>query len=157
MAKYGLLTALALIFGYVEFLIPVNLGVPGTKLGIANIVVLFSLYLVGFKGAALISAVRILLTGFLFGGVFAMLYSFAGGILSLSVMGLMHRSGKFSPIGASVAGGVMHNLGQLIVASAVMQTGSLFYLFPWLTIIGGITGAINGALTLVVLRRMKYV
>ena len=154
-AKYGLLSALAIIFGYVEFLVPVNLGVPGTKLGIANIVVLFSFYLVGTKGAALISIVRIVISGLLFGGVFSTLYSLGGGLLSLAVMALFYKNRHISPVGTSVAGGVCHNVGQLIVAVSVAQTPSLFSLFPYLVGIGAVTGAINGVLTIIILRRTK--
>ncbi len=154
-AKYGLLTALAIIFGYVEFLIPVSLAVPGAKLGIANIVVLFSLYFLGTKGAALISVVRIVISGLLFGGVFSMLYSLAGGILSFVVMAILYKNRNFSPFGVSVAGGVCHNIGQLCVAAAVMQTPSIFSLFPYLVAIGAVTGAVNGVLTNIILRRMK--
>lgn len=155
-AKYGLLTALAIIFGYVEFLVPVNLGIPGTKLGIANIVVLFSLYFVGTKGALLISLVRIVISGLLFGGVFSMLYSLAGGVLSFIVMTLFYKNRHISPVGTSIAGGVCHNIGQLAVAVFVAQTPSLLSLFPYLVAIGAVTGAINGALTIVILRRTKY-
>lgn len=155
-AKYGLLTALAIILGYVEFLIPVNLGIPGTKLGIANIVVLFSLYFVGTKGALLISLVRIVISGLLFGGVFSMLYSLAGGALSFIVMTLLYKNRHISPVGTSIAGGVCHNIGQLAVAVFVAQTPSLLSLFPYLVAIGAVTGAINGALTIIILRRTKY-
>ena len=154
-AKYGLLTALAIIFGYVEFLIPVSLAIPGTKLGIANIVVLFSLYFLGTKGAMLISLVRIVISGLLFGGIFSMLYSLAGGILSFVVMALLYKNRHISPIGTSIAGGVCHNIGQLCVAVAVMQTPSIFSLFPYLACIGAVTGAVNGVLTNIILRRMK--
>lgn len=154
-AKYGLLACLAIIFGYVEFLIPVNLGIPGTKLGIANIVVLFALYTLGTKGAFFISMVRIFISGLLFGGVFSMLYSFGGGILSFVIMALLYKRKSLSSIGVSVAGGACHNIGQLVVAVLVAQTHSLFSLLPWLLLVGAITGAINGALTLVILRRTK--
>ena len=154
-AKYGLLASLAIIFGYVEFLIPVNLGIPGTKLGIANIAVLFALYTLGRRGAFLISMVRIIISGLLFGGVFSMLYSLAGGLLSLLVMTILYKIRQISPIGTSIAGGVCHNVGQLAVAVFVAQTPSLFSLFPWLVLVGAVTGAINGALTLVILRRTK--
>lgn len=154
-AKYGLLTCLAIVFGYVEFLIPVNLGIPGTKLGIANIVVLFSLYLVGTRGAFLISLVRIVISGLLFGGVFSMLYSLGGGILSFVVMALLYKNKNVSPVGVSIAGGACHNIGQLIVAVFVANTPALFSLFPWLVFIGAATGAVNGALTLIILRRTK--
>lgn len=156
-AKYGLLASLAIIFGYVEFLIPINLGIPGTKLGIANIVVLFALYFLGRKGALFISLVRITISGLLFGGVFSMLYSLAGGILSFVVMALLYKNRHVSPIGTSIAGGVCHNIGQLVVAVAVANTPALFTLFPWLVLVGAVTGAINGALTLIILRRTKTI
>ena len=154
-AKYGLLTALAIIFGYVEFLVPVNLGIPGTKLGIANIVVLFSLYFLGRRGAFLISMVRIVISGLLFGGVFSMLYSLGGGILSFALMALLYKNRYVSPIGTSIAGGVCHNVGQLIVAVLIANTPALFTLFPWLVLVGAVTGAINGVLALIILRRTK--
>ena len=154
-AKYGLLTALAIIFGYVEFLIPVSLAIPGTKLGIANIVVLLSLYILGTKGAFLVSLVRIVISGLLFGGVFSMLYSLAGGILSFAVMALLCKNRNVSPGGTSIAGGVCHNIGQLIVAVLVAGTTALFSLFPWLVLVGAVTGAVNGALTIIILRRTK--
>ena len=154
-AKYGLLTALAIIFGYVEFLIPVSLAIPGTKLGIANIVVLLSLYILGTKGAFLVSLVRIVISGLLFGGVFSMLYSLAGGLLSFAVMALLYKNRQVSTIGTSIAGGVCHNIGQLFVAILVAQTLSLFSLFPWLVLVGTVTGAVNGALCFIILRRTK--
>ena len=156
-AKYGLLTALAIIFGYVEFLVPVNLGIPGTKLGIANIVVLFSLYLLGRKGAFLISMVRITISGLLFGGVFSMLYSLGGGILSFAVMALLYKNRHLSSVGVSVAGGACHNIGQLVVAVLVANTPTLFSLLPWLVLVGAVTGAVNGLLTLIILRRTKTI
>ena len=156
-AKYGLLTALAIIFGYVEFLVPVNLGIPGTKLGIANIVVLFSLYLLGRKGAFLISMVRITISGLLFGGVFSMLYSLGGGILSFAVMALLYKNRHLSSVGVSIAGGACHNIGQLVVAVLVANTPTLFSLLPWLVLVGAVTGAVNGLLTLIILRRTKTI
>ncbi len=156
-AKYGLLTALAIIFGYVEFLVPVNLGIPGTKLGIANIVVLFSLYLLGGKGAFLISMVRITISGLLFGGVFSMLYSLGGGILSFVVMALLYKNRHLSSVGVSIAGGTCHNIGQLVVAVLVANTPTLFSLLPWLVLVGAVTGAVNGVLTLIILRRTKTI
>ena len=154
-AKYGLLASLAIIFGYVEFLIPVTLSIPGTKLGIANIVILFALYLLGRKGAFLISMVRIVISGLLFGGVFSMLYSFAGGILSFAIMSIFYKNRHVSTIGTSIAGGVCHNVGQLAVAIVIAQTPSLVSLLPWLLLVGAITGAINGVLCFITLRRTK--
>ena len=98
-AVFGVFTALALIFSYVELLIPVNFGIPGAKLGLANLVIVIVLYKTDWKEALLLSVVRIILAGFLFGNLFGILYSLAGGILSLAVMALLKRTGAFSVFG----------------------------------------------------------
>ena len=98
--------ALALVAGYIEQLIPINLGIPGVKLGLANIVTMLLLYIVGVPAACLISVLRILLSGFLFGSGFAMVYSAAGAATSMLVMALLKKTKKFSSVGVSVAGGI---------------------------------------------------
>ena len=112
----GMLVALAFVFSYIETLIPVNLGIPGAKLGLANLVVMVALYTLGAKEAFALSMVRILLTGFTFSSAAAMLYSFAGGILSYIVMVLAKKTGRLSVTGVSVLGGIFHNVGQILVA-----------------------------------------
>ena len=139
-AVFGVFTALALIFSYVELLIPINFGIPGAKLGLANLVIIIVLYKTDWKEALLLSVVRIVLAGFLFGNLFGILYSLAGGILSLAVMALLKRSGAFSIIGVSMAGGVSHNVGQLIMAMLVVETYAVGYYLPVLLIAGLITG-----------------
>ena len=104
-AFYGMFLALALVAGYIEQLIPINLGIPGVKLGLANIVTMLLLYIVGVPAACLISVLRILLSGFLFGSGFAMVYSAAGAAMSMLVMALLKKTKKFSSVGVSVAGG----------------------------------------------------
>ena len=116
LAFSAMFAALALIFSYVEVLIPIPVPIPGVKLGIANLVIIIALYRMGFKYAFSINCVRILIAGLLFSGVFGMIYSFAGGILSIIVMFLLKKTGWFSMVGVSMAGGVTHNLGQLICA-----------------------------------------
>ena len=116
-ANLGLFAAVAIIFGYVESLIPFFAGIPGMKLGLANLAVLFILEKYTWKEAALVSAVRIVVIGFMFGNLFSILYSLAGAALSLTVMTLMKKKSGFSILGISVAGGVSHNIGQLIIAS----------------------------------------
>ena len=116
------LAALALIFSYIEAIIPFNAGMPGVKLGIANLVILVSLYTLGFRYTFAINLVRILVAGLLFNGFFGALYSLAGGILSLFVMYGLKRTGLFSQTGVSMAGGVAHNTGQLLVAAPVSYT-----------------------------------
>ncbi|MDE7030749.1 MAG: Gx transporter family protein, partial [Lachnospiraceae bacterium] len=120
-AHCAMLTALAMIFGYVEALIPFGFGIPGIKLGLANLVIVLALYLLPVYQAAAIQVMRIALTSFLFGSLSMMLYSLAGGMLSLLVMGLMRKTKGFSIVGVSIAGGVSHNLGQLTVAVLVVQ------------------------------------
>lgn len=143
-ATIGLLTALAFIFSYLESLLPVPLPVPGVKLGLANLVVLVALYIPGAKEAFALSIVRILLVGFTFGSPSTLLFSLAGGLLSFVVMWLLSRFEGFSIIGVSVAGGIMHNVGQLLTAAVVVKSGSLLYYMPVLLIAGVLTGLAIG-------------
>ena len=113
----GILTALAMIFSYIESLIPIPLPVPGVKLGIANIAIISVLYLLGSGQALLVNLLRITLTAVLFGNFNSFLFSMAGGMLSLLVMVLLKKSGHFSIVGVSVAGGVFHNVGQFLLLS----------------------------------------
>lgn len=152
-ALLGLFSALAIIFGYVELLIPT--GIPGVKLGLANLAVLFLLMRYSWREAALVSAIRILVIGFLFANAFSILYSLAGAALSLLVMALLKRSPHFSVFGISMAGGIAHNVGQLLVAMAVVENLSLVYYAPILLISGVLTGFLIGALTTGVLKRIK--
>ena len=153
-AFFGLFTALALIFGYVESLFPIFLGVPGIKLGLANLLILVILYRWGMKEAYLLSVVRVVLSGFIFGNLFSILYSLSGALLSLTVMCLLKKSEKFTVIGVSMAGGVFHNIGQLLMAGIVLQSFSIFYYFPVLLISGMLTGMMIGILVRELLKRI---
>lgn len=155
-AYMGLFAAIAIIFGYVESLIPFFAGIPGIKLGLANLAVLFILETYTWKEAALVSMVRILVIGFMFGNMFSILYSMAGAALSLTVMTLMKRFSGFSILGVSVAGGVSHNIGQLIIAALIVENTSLFYYAPVLLISGVITGILIGILTGEVIKRIHF-
>lgn len=143
-ARIGLFIAIAFVFGYIEAMIPINLGVPGIKLGLPNLVILICLYECSAKDAFLVSFVRILLSGLTFGSLSIMLYSLAGGLLSLVLMVLLKKSGHFSVYGVSIAGGVSHNIGQIIVAIFVLQTGILIYYLPFLLLAGCIAGIAIG-------------
>ncbi|HIR60618.1 MAG TPA: Gx transporter family protein [Candidatus Faecivivens stercoravium] len=145
-ALYGMLTALAFILSYVESLVPVTLGIPGVKLGLANLVVVIALYTLDLKGAFVISVVRIVLSGLTFGGLLSMLYSLAGGLFSFAVMAILSRKKVFGTVGVSVCGGVAHNIGQLLVAMAVLETESVWYYFPVLLISGSVAGVLIGLL-----------
>ena len=143
----GLLTALGLIIGYIEFLIPIPLGIPGVKPGFANIVIVWALYSLGPWEALMINGMRIFLSGCLFGNFSMNLYSLAGAAVSFLCMCLAKKSGLFSMTGVSMIGGVMHNMGQLLVAMAVLETVSLVYYGPVLLAAGVITGLLIGIVT----------
>ena len=146
-AYCGMLTALAMIFSYVESLIPISFGVPGIKLGLANLVVLNGLYILRPREVLAVSVSRILLMGFLFGSGMSILYSLGGGLLSFAVMVLLLRTKLFSRIGVSVAGAVAHNAGQLLVAALVLRSGALIAYAPALLISGAVTGGAIGLLS----------
>lgn len=153
-AFFGMFTALALIFSYVESLIPINFGIPGIKLGLANLIIIIALYKMSVKEAYVLSVVRVLLAGFIFGNLFSIIYSLAGGLLSLTVMALLKRSDKFSILGISMAGGVSHNIGQLIVAMVVLESLNIAYYMPVLLISGLITGLVIGIVSGEMLKRL---
>lgn len=153
-AYFGVFTALALIFSYVETLIPVNLGIPGVKLGLANLIIVVALYKMRLSEAYLLSVVRVLLAGFIFGNYFSIIYSLAGGLLSLTVMALLKKWGGFSLQGISIAGGVFHNIGQFIVAAVVVETFSVTYYFPVLLVAGLLTGLVIGIVAEMMLKRL---
>ena len=153
-AYFGVFTALALIFSYVETLIPVNLGIPGVKLGLANLIIVVALYKMRLSEAYLLSVVRVLLAGFIFVNYFSIIYSLAGGLLSLTVMALLKKWGGFSLQGISIAGGVFHNIGQLIVAAVVVETFSVTYYFPVLLVAGLLTGLVIGIVAEMMLKRL---
>lgn len=153
-ALLGMLVALAFVLSYIETLIPVNLGIPGAKLGLANLVVMVALYTLGTKEAFGLSMVRILLTGLTFSSMAAMLYSFAGGLLSFAVMALMKKTKKLSVTGVSVLGGIAHNAGQIFVAMWMLDTATLIYYLPVLAITGVASGTVIGLLAVMVIRRI---
>lgn len=154
-AYLGLLIALAFVFSYVEFLIPVNIGIPGAKLGLANLVIIVALYTIRERDAFVLSMIRILLVGFTFGSVASMMYSFAGGLLSFVVMLIAKKMKFLSVTGVSVLGGVFHNVGQIIVAMLVLETSSLIYYLPVLMIVGTVSGIAIGVLGAIVTKRIK--
>lgn len=144
LANMAMLVALAMIFSYVESLIPINFGIPGMKLGVANLVTVTGLYFLELPEVFLVIVMRILLTGFWFGNGMSIIYSLAGGILSLLVMALMKRLKGFSIAGVSIAGGVSHNIGQIMVASVAVENLKLIYYLPVLMIAGTVTGFAMG-------------
>ena len=153
-AYLGMYLALALICSYVESLIPFYFGIPGVKLGLTNIVVVLLLYTLGAKEAFLVSVVRIILAGFLFGNPFSILYSLSGGALSFLAMYVLKRTEKLKVVTLSVAGGVMHNTGQLIMAALVVENYHILYYIPVLLTAGFITGFFIGILSQEIILRI---
>ena len=143
-AYLGVMLALALICSYVEVLIPIPIGIPGIKLGLANIVIVFALYSLGIKEALVLSVMRVTISGFMFGNVIAIAYSLAGGLLSLLIMFLLKKTDKLSCISVSIAGGIFHNIGQMIIATILVDNYYVLYYVPVLMIAGFITGACIG-------------
>ena len=145
-ALYGVLIALAMVLSYVEMLIPLPVGIPGVKPGLANLVVFLALYTMTAREAFLISMVRILLVSITFGNGSAFLYSMAGGILSFLVMWIFQKKDFLLPAGVSIAGGIAHNVGQLLMAAVILENGAVFTYFPVLLAAGCITGGLIGIL-----------
>ncbi|MBO4414316.1 MAG: Gx transporter family protein [Clostridia bacterium] len=155
-AALGVFTALALALSYLEFILPMSfIPLPGFKPGLANVAVMAALYLFGLPEAALVSALRTVLSLFMFSNINAFLYSLAGAALSLTVMYLMKKAGIFSEIGVSVTGAVFHNLGQTAVACAVLRSSGIWLYFPLLVIAGAVTGVINGLIVKLSLRALS--
>lgn len=149
----AMLTAVAMILSYVESLLP-SVGIPGVKMGLANIAVIFALFRFGWKEAAALSLVRVVLVSLLFGSVGAMLYSLAGAVLSLAVMTLLRRIDRFSTVGISVAGGVAHNAGQILMAMLILQTKQLLGYLPVLAVSGIAGGVLTGLAAALLIRRI---
>lgn len=153
-AVLSMLTGFALMLSYVEALIPFTPGIPGIKLGLANLAVVLCLFRYGWKEALLVNLSRILLSALIFGNFYTILYSLAGAMLSFTVMALTKRFGSFSVIGISTLGGVTHNVGQLLVAIAVVSTIQIGWYLPWLLLAGCVTGIFIGLCAKEVLKHL---
>lgn len=156
-ALCGVLTALAMIFSYIESVIPIPIPVPGIKLGVANIAVITILYVLGVKEAIVINLLRIALTALLFGNFNSFLFSISGAVLSLTIMIIMKKLDFFSCIGVSVFGGVMHNVGQIIAAVFIMGSEAIVLYLPVLIVSGVFTGVVIGVVSGIVAKHVKKV
>lgn len=155
-ALSGLLLAMMLVLGFVESLIPPLFSVvPGIKLGLSNGVLIFAVYMLDLPLSWVLMVLKVALSGLLWGGVSAMLYALAGGVLSLMAMSLLSRFRALHPITVSMAGGVMHNVGQVAVAMLLMHTPQLLYYMAVLTVVGMICGALTGFCASSVMKHLK--
>ena len=152
--RMALFVALAMIFSYLEFLLPLPIPFPGIKLGFANLAIVVPLYLWGFFPALAISLLRIALVGITFGSLATILYSLFGALLSLAVMAGLKKWNIFSVTGVSMAGGVCHNIGQLAAAALIVKNSRLFYYLPVLLAAGALTGFAIGAVSAQILKRL---
>ena len=153
-AVLGCSLALALILSYIESLLPLTIGIPGVKLGLANLVVIVLLYLSDWRCALAVDITRVILAGFLFGNLSAILYGLSGAIVSFLFMLVMKRL-HFKMGTVSIGGGITHNIGQLLVAAFVVENGNVFFYLPWLIIVGCFTGAMIGIISSLVLPYLK--
>ncbi len=156
LARYALLLALAMVLSYVESQIPLSLAVPGVKLGVTNLVVIFALYRLGTKEAWMLSLVRVVLVSLTFGNAYSFWYSLAGAVLSLAVMTVLRRLHWLGDLGVSVAGAVCHNLGQIAVAMVVLRSTAVVYYLPVLLVSGVAAGVCIGAVAAVLVRRIVW-
>lgn len=154
-ALMGVLTALALVAGYLEVLVPLPVSVPGVKLGLGNAVVLFALVRLGARPAGLLMLAKVLCSTLLFANPQMLAFSLAGGVLSWAVMALAHRSGLFSVVAVSVLGGIAHNAGQLVAVALLLSVQVALVNVPVLAIAGAVSGAVIGVVVSSVLRRVR--
>lgn len=152
LALSALLVAVMLILGYLETFVPT--GVPGIKLGLSNSVLLLAVYWLGIPTAFLLMLAKVLLSGLLFSGVNAMLYSLAGGLLSMTVMSVLYELRGFSPVTIAMAGGVFHNVGQVGLAMLILETDKLVYYMAVLMLVGLVTGFITGTVAKLLMKRL---
>lgn len=156
-ALYGLLIALAMVMSFVESMIPIAIPIPGVKLGLANLVTVTGLYLVGIRGTVFVTLLRIVLTGLSFGNPYSMIYSLSGSLVSLCVMAAAKKYRWFSLSGISMLGGIFHNIGQLTFAAWIVHTPGLYYYLPALLISGCVAGMLIGLLGGILTERLRKI
>ena len=152
----ALTVSFALILSFIESRIPAFVAIPGVKVGLANIAVIFTLYKFGIKEAIAVSLVRVVLVSMLFGSPVSMIYSLCGAALSLSVMFLLNKFTPLKEVAVSVSGGVMHNVGQIIAASIMLGTNVVAYYLPFLLVSGTIAGIVVGIASGLLITKVKF-
>ena len=157
-AILGVITSIALVLSYLESILPpIYAAIPGIKVGLPNIVIVFILYKYGLKEAVTVSALRVFIVALLFGNVMTLAYSLAGAMLSIFAMALLKKLDKFSEVGVSIVGGVAHNLGQILVAVALLNSTLIGYYMIVLTITGTLAGVFVGLAGSLLIKRMNHI
>lgn len=157
-ALSGLLTSLMLVFGFIERQFPLPVPVPGIKLGLANSVLLYALYMLGIRQTIVLMLLKSLMSWLIYMNLSAMLYSFAGGVLSVAAMILVSRMKGVSLIGVSALGAVFFNVGQILVAVLMLNTPQLLVTYlPILMISGVVTGVLTGIVAQMVMKHLKTI
>ncbi|MBQ8768526.1 MAG: Gx transporter family protein [Oscillospiraceae bacterium] len=154
-AFLGLAIALAMIFSFVESQIPALVAMPGVKVGLPNLVMVFLLYRVGWKETVIVSIIRIFLTSLLFGNLQVLTFSIAGAVLSLTGMILLKKTGWFSCITVSIVGGLLHNIGQIVAACLWTQTAQIAFYLPVLLVSGSVAGTVIGLASGIIVKRSE--
>ena len=156
-ALCGLLIAMMLVLGFIESRIPINVGIPGIKLGLSNGVLIFAVYMLDLPTAWMLMVLKVMLSGLLFGGFNTIMYALAGGVLSMIIMTFLSRLKAVHPVTVSMAGGVMHNVGQVALAMLVMHTEQLLYYMAVLIFAGLACGALTGVVATAVMKHLKAI
>ena len=154
-ALYGMFISVGLVLSYIESIIPITIPIPGVKLGLANVLVLWVLYAMDTKSAIIINILRVLLCGFLFGNMYSIIFGLCGAALSLLVMIVLRKVKIFTVVGVSIAGAVAHNTAQILVAMAVLQNARLVYYYPALLISAVVTGVVVGILCAILYKKIR--
>ncbi len=155
LTAFALTATLAMILSFIESQIPAFVAIPGVKIGLANIAVIFTLYRFGAPHAITVSFIRIIAVSMLFGTPMSAIYSLGGAILSFLVMVLLKKTTLFSKVGVSVAGGVAHNIGQTLVACILLETNLIIYYLPFLLLSGTLAGIAVGVVSAILIKRVK--
>ena len=154
LTQLALTVSFALILSFVESRIPAFVAIPGVKVGLANIAVIFTLYKFGFREAIAVSLVRVLLVSMLFGSPVSLIYSISGAVLSFATMLLLKQLTPLKEVAVSVSGGVMHNVGQIAAASFMLSTNVVTYYLPFLILSGTIAGIVVGVVAALLIKRI---
>lgn len=153
-----MITSVALVLAYLEAILPpIYTAVPGIKMGLPNIAIIFVLYRFGFKEAMTVSAIRLAIVTLLFGNFMTLAYSVSGAVLSLAIMGILKKTEKFSCVGVSVTGAVFHNLGQILMAIFLFETLQLGYYMIVLTVTGTVAGVLIGTGGSILIKRTEKI